>query len=946
MGTIIVLSFFLVAEPVSLDRKYNSQSIKTAEGALKFVNKFYVDKSRINYLEMLAKGASSLENLLDDVLVEFPQQQDGTFVVYVNQEAKTFRVKDSPSSNDIVSILDQIVSFVLSNTQAEEDAVKNIEYSISDSMLKVLDPHSAMIPPEVYKEFLIDTEGSFGGLGIVVGIRDGQLTVISPIEGTPAYRSGIKTKDRIVQIENESTINMPLLEAVGKLRGKKGTKVNLLISRKNFSKPRKFSIVRDTIKIESVEAFDLADNILYLKIRNFQKNTSSDLKKEIKKRSYAIKGIILDLRGNPGGLLSEAEKVADFFLSSGTIMTTKARDYSKTYSAKLKQSEYEGKVIVLINQGSASASEIVAGALKNNKRALVVGKRSFGKGSVQKIFEFDDGGALKLTIAKYFTPGDISIQDRGITPDIFLQGSSITKEKVIYNPLPEKKEELQQSYIPTPLFTIKYIDDSLVPQEADEEETQTDESLTKTQKLEKLKNDFYVKLSSRLLLAQTKGQMYSMAADFSEEQIKEIRTQIENEGIDWSDGETKNLSISVQTVPPKTVFQAGKENFLEIKVTNSGTDPIHRLSAVTDCENCIYSGEELLFGKLLPGQSRISKVKFSVPRWFTTREDSIKLVFKSSENITFTEENLLVKTVADKRPVYSHNHEIVDDGRFGSRGNGNGRAELEETVVLNVKLKNTGDGTSEKTIATLKNLSGDDVFLEKGRIELENFRPGEVRSASFRFRQSGEGGKTEFELLVMDEEFQQAKRQKISLPVFEQERPFSQASAKKTVVFRDSVFIVGGTFPGAPTVGLVRKNSIAKLLGTSGRWIMIKGANSVMGWVEEKNIRKDGTGNGEKISAIEEVFEEPPFILISDYPISTETSGVTVEGTVSDTNRIESVSVWRENDKIKLFTPRKNNLPLYFSLDLEEGMNLFTIIAKDEKGMTSRKILAIRKDIS
>ena len=267
-------------------------------------------------------------------------------------------------------------------------------------------------------------------------------------------------------------------------------------------------------------------------------------------------------------------------------------------------------------------------------------------------------------------------------------------------------------------------------------------------------------------------------------------------------------------------------------------------------------------------------------------------------------------------------------------------------MVLNVKLKNTGDGTSEKTIATLKNLSGDDVFLEKGRIELENFRPGEVRSASFRFRQSGEGGKTEFELLVMDEEFQQAKRQKISLPVFEQERPFSQASAKKTVVFRDSVFIVGGTFPGAPTVGLVRKNSIAKLLGTSGRWIMIKGANSVMGWVEEKNIRKDGTGNGEKISAIEEVFEEPPFILISDYPISTETSGVTVEGTVSDTNRIESVSVWRENDKIKLFTPRKNNLPLYFSLDLEEGMNLFTIIAKDEKGMTSRKILAIRKDIS
>ena len=271
--------FSLVAEPVSLDRKYNSQSIKIAEEALKHVNKFYLDKNKIDYAEMLEKGVSSLETFLDDVLVEFPQDRDGSFTVQVKEKTKRFKEKELPSSNDVASTLGQVVSFVLSNTGAEERAVKNIEYSISDSMLKVLDPHSAMIPPDVYKEFLIDTEGSFGGLGIVVGIRDGQLTVISPIEGTPAYRSGIKTKDRIVQIENESTISMPLLEAVGKLRGKKGTKVNLLISRKNFARPRKFSIVRDTIKIESVEGFDLANNILYLRIRNFQKNTSSDLKK-------------------------------------------------------------------------------------------------------------------------------------------------------------------------------------------------------------------------------------------------------------------------------------------------------------------------------------------------------------------------------------------------------------------------------------------------------------------------------------------------------------------------------------------------------------------------------------------------------------------------------------------------------------------------------------------
>ena len=963
LGTIIVLSFFLVAEPVSLDRKYNSQSIKIAEDTLKHVNKFYLDQSKIDYPEMLEKAVSSLETFLDDVLVEFPQDQGNVFAVHVKEKTKKFREKESPSPNDVTSTLGQVVSFVLSNTGTEDRTVKNIEYSISDSMLKVLDPHSAMIPPDIYKEFLIDTEGSFGGLGIVVGIRDGQLTVISPIEGTPAYRSGIKTKDRIVQIENESTINMPLLEAVGKLRGKKGTKVNLLISRKNFSKPRKFSIVRDTIKIESVEGFDLENDILYLRIRNFQKNTSSDLKKEINSRSYAINGIILDLRANPGGLLSEAEKVADLFLSSGTIMTTKARDYAKTYRATGKKPEYKGKVIVLVDQGSASASEIVAGALKNNERALVIGKRSFGKGSVQKVFEFEDGAALKLTIAKYLTPGNISIQDSGITPNILLQGSVITEDKVVYNPLPEKRENGgEETDLPTPEFTIKYIDESLAPQEEDEEEIQPDESLTKAQKLEKLKNDFYLKLSSKMLLAETREQMYATATDFSNAQLEEIRARIENTGIDWSGGETEKLSVSVQTVPSKTIFRAGEEDFLEVKVTNSGPAPIYRLSAVTDCENRIYRDGELLFGKLLPGQSKNSRVKFSVPRWATTREDSIKLIFTSSGDKTFTEENLLVKTVEDKRPVYSHNHEVVDDGRFGSKGNGNGLAELEETIVLNIKLKNSGDGTSEKTVATLKNLSGNDVFLEKGRVEIENFRPGETRLVPFRFRQSGEVGETEFELLVMDENFREIETQKIILPVSAQERPFFPTSAKKTALFKDSSSILGGTFPAAPIVAMAQENSMVRVLGTSGRWIRVEGKNSLGGWVEEKAIKvarasydgPSGEASNEsgtddiwgEISVLEETFEEPPFITISDFPMSTEASRITVEGSVRDTDRIESVSVWKKGDKVKLFTPGKTNVPLLFPLTLEEGMNLFTIVAKDEKGMTSKRTLAIRKDLS
>ena len=304
-----------------------------------------------------------------------------------------------------------------------------------------------------------------------------------------------------------------------------------------------------------------------------------------------------------------------------------------------------------------------------------------------------------------------------------------------------------------------------------------------------------------MLLAENREGMYATATDFSNAQLEEIRTRIENTGIDWSAGETEKPSVSVQTVPLKTVFRAGEESFLEIKVTNSGPNPIYRLSAVTDCENRIYSDGELLFGKLLPGQSKSSRVKFSVPRWVTTREDSFKLIFTSSGNKTFTEESLLVKTVADERPVYSHNHEVVDDGRFGSKGNGNGLAELEETIVLNIKLKNTGDGTSEKTVATLKNLSGNDVFLEKGRVELENFRPGETRLAPFRFRQSGEVGETEFELIVMDEDFREIRTQKIILPVSAQQRPFSPRSRKENCRAKGLNLHTWGNFPCGPRSG-------------------------------------------------------------------------------------------------------------------------------------------------
>lgn len=943
LGACVAAVFFLAAEPVSLDRGREVPTLKIAENALRHVESFYVE-SGVDYAGMLEGGVSNLEAVLDDVLVDFPGGARDGFVVRVGGKTRKFAAASPSSPAELESVLGEAVSFVLSATGAGEDRIENAEYSVVDGMMKSLDPHSAMISPEIFREFIVDTEGSFGGLGIVIGVRDGQLTVISPIEGTPAHGAGIKTGDRIVQIENESTVNMPLLEAVGKLRGKKGTRVNILVSRKNFPAPRRFSIVRNTIKIESVEGFDLRGGILYVRIRNFQKNTFSDLKKELAERPGGVSGVILDLRGNPGGLLSQAESVADFFLSSGTILTTRAKNYSQTHGASPRRPEYGGKAVVLIDQGSASASEIVAGALKNNRRALVVGSRSFGKGSVQKVFDFEDGSALKLTIASYLTPGDVSIQDRGVTPDILVRGAFVAGEKVVYGPLPEKRGN-EEEEPETPELVVKHVDPSL-GDAGDGEEVPPEAALGREGRLERIGEDFHVNLAGRMLSAESRGEMLEVARAVAAEELEKIRAAIEKTGIDWSDGETETPSVSVEAVPPRTVFEAGSENFLEVRVTNTGENPVYRLRAVTDCENPVYRGGEMLFGKLLPGESKTARVGFSVPRWTATREDRLTLLFRDSGENPASGRTLLVRTLADEPPLYSYNYEVVDDGRLASAGNGNGFAEPEETVVLRVRLRNAGNGTSSKTVATLKNLSGKNVFLEEGRFEFEDFPPGETRDAPFRFRRTGGGGEAEFELAVTDEDFREVRTQKITLPSARRERPSAPLSGG-TAVFRSETELLGGSFAGARATGSAEKNSRVRVLGNSDGWTRVEGKNSVSGWVPRKALRAASAGgDAAELSPLEEKFENPPALLLRDVPLSTTSPEIGIEGSVEDDGRVKSVAVWRGGDKIRLFTPGKRKAPLFFPLELDEGMNLFTVVARDEKGMVSKKTLAVRRDFS
>ncbi len=306
----------------------------------------------------------------------------------------------------------------------DEVDAKDLVESAVRGMIQSLDPHSTLLDPEEFKELQVDTHGEFTGVGIQISSRDGFVTVVAPIEGTPAHRAGLKAGDRLLKVDGEA-IN-DLREAVKKIRGPQGSSVVITIGRAGFNDPKDFTIVRDVIPIESVRHATVKPGYGYVRVTNFSETTAADLEKamsELKGGDEPLMGLVLDLRDNPGGLLSQAIEVSDMFLKEGQILSMKGRDAAnaREFNAQDDEDEPDCPIVVLINKGSASASEIVAGALQDQKRAIVLGTTSFGKGSVQNVETLRDGYGLKLTVARYYTPSGRSIHEKGIAPDIVVE---------------------------------------------------------------------------------------------------------------------------------------------------------------------------------------------------------------------------------------------------------------------------------------------------------------------------------------------------------------------------------------------------------------------------------------------------------------------------------------------------------------------------------------------
>ncbi len=941
------------------------------------VNEDYVDPKRVDHQKMMLAGLDAIQRDVAPVLVYYEDGAD-TLRIQVNSAESEFAVKDVTSPWALSGRFRDVFSFLQEQLKNEEDIELNeVEYTAVNGMLRTLDPHTVLLPPEHFKEMQTSTRGEFGGLGIVISIRDGHLTVIRPIENTPASRAGLQRNDRIVKIEDESTLNMPLQEAVNRLRGKPGSKVTIFVRRQSkagdWAAPRRVPLTRENIPVPSIEHRMLRDGVGYIRIKNFQGNTTDDLRQALaslhKKRMV---GLVLDLRDNPGGLLDQAVQVADTFLEEGPIVTTSSQDPRERTEeyAERAGTEPDYPIVLLINSQSASASEIVAGALKNHDRALIIGETSFGKGSVQVLYPLQDSSALKLTVAQYLTPGDVSIQGVGIVPDIAINPMTVDQEvmDLKVDALFRREVDLEAHLTHAsatdsqkPAVVMGYylnadLRKRLMEAEPGEEENEDQEA-------------FLIRFSRSLVLnakSPSRPQLLRSAKPIIErvqqQETEKVARDLKKLGIDWSvgaDNGPSKVRVKATTSSGDQPTRAGDPLSLRVEVTNEGGETLYQLAAATRSDNPWFDRRELVFGKLAPGETRSwtttlgncttedEKRVCRVPRSMMDRADAIVVEFEEAHG--HVPEPAEVRTVirALPEPRFAYGLQIADN----LNGNGDGRVQPGEEVTLYFTVKNVSDVDSFEVQANVQNKSGTGVLLHDGRFRRDSIPAGESWVVPFTFQVLPDFKQTEaaLALSVIDTEIGTGTGQKIKVPIYREDLAVRALPAKRVVSLEAGTEVREWPDSNAPLVAIVQKPTRLLHTASSGSFERVNLGGGRPGWVAAAAIAP-AQGQVAQEPGLEwvTVNASPEIDLAPLGTFVTSEDAIRIQGKATDGQRVRDLYISTSRHKVYYESNQGSANPKELDFDAEvplhPGMNSIMVVAREDNDSVSRHYFMVRRD--
>jgi carboxyl-terminal processing protease len=969
---------------------YDLTRLEAVNETLKMIRDKYVDPDRVKPKDMLMSALNYVQRDVAQVIVLTDDPNEVT--VRVETQEKKFRVDNVQGPWDVAARLREVFGFLQKNLRGSEVDLREVEYAACNGMLHTLDPHSVFMSPEAYKETNLSTSGAFGGLGIVISIRDQMLTVMNPMPGTPAGRAGLKRLDRIVKINNESTLNMPLDDAVRRLRGEPATKVTVWVTRDaEWQQPKAFELTREVIKVKSVEYRALDQGIAYVRLKQFQATSSSEIDAALDdiRTKGPIRGAILDLRGNPGGLLDQAARIADKFLVEGTIVATVgASEGREEKRAKAPGTEPPYPLVVLVGGNSASASEIVAGALKNNDRAVIVGQQTFGKGSVQLIFPdvTAEKAALKLTIAQYLTPGDVSIQGVGVTPDIELDPMTVDDLEM---DLTVQKDGLKERDLSAhlsnsraqpagkPLEQLRYYFSSA------EREALRDRGGDLPD--DEFQLDFPIRfardLAQRMPPATKRVESVRSAHDYIEqvrkEEVGKVSADLAKLGIDWADAPAgqngapdpaqiaSGKDIEVKVEADKTEVLAGEAMELRVTVKNNGKNPVYRLRANTDSDSGYFDAKELVFGKIAAGQSKTAKTPFGfcdiegrkagttkpkdknakrtckIPMDALARADGVKIKFEAAGEAPAAVE--LRPTIrAIERPEFEYSYQIADD----RTGNGDGKVQRGEQVTMYLVVKNVGKGRSYDTQANISNLSGDGLLLHAGRFDISNMAPNDVRKVAFTFDVNSTVADNEvtLSLSVTDRDLREVASEKVKIPLapavaVQKASGSVKAGANGAQLFASS--------DGAKAFGKLQAGAVVAMSGKAGDFDKVELGGGRFAFVKASDVANDKATPG-AVSFEDLYTHAPPALEVKASAMATKDDKIHITGVATDSEKILDMYVFVGSRKLYYKSNRDAADPKKASLDIDvplrPGENFISIVARETPDTTSRKTLVIRKD--